>query len=71
MAGAEIMIIYANSAGDNVTLSPRIATGQSQPSYNSAAQMSVLVGSGISNGVMTANILCKTSFGCICQTQDG
>lgn len=71
MAEAEIMVIYANTVGDNVTLSPRIATGQSQPSYNSVAQMSLLAGSGISNGVMTANILCKTSLRCICQIHDG
>jgi len=58
MAGSNFMIIYADGTGSNVTLSPRLASGNVQPTYNSAANMTLLAGSGISNGVMTANILC-------------
>jgi len=58
MAGSNFMIIYADNTGSNVTLSPRLSSGNVQPTYNSAAKMTLLAGSGISNGVMTANILC-------------
>ncbi|MCJ1415252.1 hypothetical protein MMC32_001584 [Xylographa parallela] len=56
MKGANIFIIYANSDGQNITLSPRLGAGNFQPDYNSAAQVSLLEGSGIANGLMTANI---------------
>jgi hypothetical protein len=45
-----------------VTLSPRTASGYSQPSYDGAAQVTLLEGSGVSNGVMTANVRCKSTF---------
>lgn len=59
MAGSHIFIIYTDSAGTNVTLSPRTASGESQPSFDSSAQAVLTEGSGVSNGVMTANIKCK------------
>lgn len=59
MSGSKMFIIYANSAGTNVTLSPRKGSGHSQPSFDSSAQVTLLEGSGISNGVMTANIKCS------------
>ncbi|MCJ1351386.1 MAG: hypothetical protein MMC33_001370 [Icmadophila ericetorum] len=66
MAGANIMIIYADESGTNVTLSPRLGLGQFMPNYNSAAQVTLLAGSGISNGIMTANVRCDS-----CQTWSG
>ncbi|MCJ1438857.1 hypothetical protein MMC27_008247 [Xylographa pallens] len=60
MKGANIFIIYANSDGRNITLSPRLGAGNFQPDYNSAAQVSLLEGSGIANGLMTANIRCAS-----------
>ncbi|MCJ1290354.1 hypothetical protein MMC34_001890 [Xylographa carneopallida] len=62
MKGANMFIIYSNSDGHNITLSPRLGAGNFQPDYNSAAQVSLLEGSGIANGVMTANIRCKTTI---------
>jgi hypothetical protein len=59
MSGANMFIIYASSSGNNVTLSPRTGSGHTEPSVNSGAQVSLLEGSGISGGVMTANIKCK------------
>jgi hypothetical protein len=58
MSGANIFVIYASSSGSNVTLSPRTGSGHVEPKYNSGAQVTLLGGSGISNGVMTANIKC-------------
>ena len=60
MSGSNIFVIYANSAGNNVTLSPRAGKGQFEPEFDSSIQATLLSGSGISNGVMTANVKCKT-----------
>jgi hypothetical protein len=60
MAGANYFIIYTDSTGTNITLSPRLGSGHIMPTYNSAAQMTLLAGSGVSNGIMTANIKCSS-----------
>jgi hypothetical protein len=57
MAGANIFIMYAAS-DTNVTISPCSGKGEFQPLFNSDARVTLLDGSGISNGVMTANIRC-------------
>jgi hypothetical protein len=59
MSGAKMFVIYANAAGTNVTLSPRKGTGHVQPNFDSSSTATLLGGSGISNGVMTANIKCS------------
>ncbi|KAJ6110144.1 hypothetical protein N7486_002379 [Penicillium sp. IBT 16267x] len=60
MQGANIFVVYASSDGNNVTVSPRLGAEHVMPLYNSQAQLSVLNGSGINNGVMTANIRCDS-----------
>lgn len=60
MQGANIFIVYASSNGNNVTVSPRLGVEHVEPLYNSKAHLSVLSGSGISDGVMTANIRCDS-----------
>lgn len=59
MAGANIFVIYA-SGQNNVTLSPRLGTGHVEPKFNPSAQVSLLEGSGIQDGYMTANIRCES-----------
>ena len=59
MAGANIFMVYADATGSNVTLSPRLASGNFQPQYTTGTQAVLLEGSGIAGGVMTANIKCK------------
>jgi hypothetical protein len=59
MKGANIFMIYANAAGTNVTLSPRLGTGNQQPSADTTAEVTLLDGSGISAGMMVANVRCK------------
>ncbi|TVY23976.1 hypothetical protein LHYA1_G008025, partial [Lachnellula hyalina] len=56
MTGANIFMIYANAAGTNVTLSPRNGIGEKPPTTDSTASVTLLDGSGISNGTMTANV---------------
>ena len=58
MSGANIFVVYADSTGSNVTLSPRLGQGNRQPQADNSAQVSLLDGSGIANGKMTANVRC-------------
>ncbi|KAE8361207.1 hypothetical protein BDV27DRAFT_148013 [Aspergillus caelatus] len=60
MQGANIFVAYASHNGNNVTVSPRLGIEHVEPIYNGQAQISVLAGSGISNGIMTANIRCDS-----------
>jgi hypothetical protein len=61
MTGSNIFLIYANAAGTNVTLSPRMGVGERPPSTDSAANLTLLEGSGISNAMMVANVRCEFS----------
>ena len=58
MRNANIFIIYADASGTNVTLSPRLGEGEFEPVFNKDAQVSLLEGSGIADGKMTANVRC-------------
>jgi len=60
MKGANIFMIYANAEGTNVTLSPRLGTGNQQPSADTSAEVTLLDGSGISNSMMVANVRCRS-----------
>lgn len=59
MSGSNIFAVYTSGDGKNVTLSPRLGTGYSMPSFNSEAQVELLEGSGVANGVMVANVKCS------------
>lgn len=61
MGSSNMFLVYTNSDNTNVTLSPRTASGHTTPSFNSAAQVTLLEGSGVKDGVMTANVRCKLS----------
>ena len=58
MAGAQIFVVYTSGNG-NVTISPRLGTGHREPGFNSDAQVTLLEGSGVSNGKMVANVKCR------------
>lgn len=64
MEKSNIFIIYADASGSNVTLSPRLGNGPFEPDYNpdAHAQVSLVEGSGIANGLMTANVRCRCSI---------
>ena len=59
MSGANIFVVYANSAGNNVTLSPRLGTGNFMPSADTAATVTLLDGSMVTSDKMIANVKCK------------
>ena len=58
MRNSNIFIIYADATGSNVTLSPRLGEGEFEPDFNPDAQVSLVEGSAIADGVMTANVRC-------------
>lgn len=58
MRGSNIFVIYADSTGSNVTLSPRLGVGHKEPNSDNFAEVTLLGGSGIANGQMVANIKC-------------
>ena len=58
MSNANMFLMYRSADGQNVTLSPRSTSGHVMPTHNGAADVSLLEGSGISNGRMVANVRC-------------
>lgn len=59
MSGSNMFVMYTSADGSNVTVSPRLGTGHNMPQFNSNTQITLLEGSGVSNGQMTANVRCK------------
>jgi uncharacterized membrane protein len=60
MTGAQIFVLYTDPSGKNVTLSPRLGVGHVMPEFNPSAQVTLLEGSGVVNGRMTANVRCSS-----------
>lgn len=58
MTGANMFVVY--TAGNNVTISPRLGKGEIQPLYNENAAISTMDGTGIHDGVITANFRCDS-----------
>jgi hypothetical protein len=54
-----IFMVYADSTGKNVTVSPRLSYGHTEPSYTSNVTITTQPGTGISNGNMTVNAICS------------
>ncbi|KAL3425725.1 integral membrane protein [Phlyctema vagabunda] len=63
MTGANIFVVYPNAAGTNLTVSHRLGVGEQEPTTSIGrvfeTNVTLLEGSGISNGLMTANIRCS------------
>ncbi|KAJ5753366.1 Alpha/beta hydrolase fold-3 [Penicillium nucicola] len=58
MEGANIFVAY--TSGDKVTVSPRSGIAEVEPLYNKDARIAMLNGSGVHDGVITANIRCDS-----------
>ncbi|KAK4193314.1 hypothetical protein QBC35DRAFT_511231 [Podospora australis] len=68
MSGSNIFVVYQDGNG-NVTVSPRLGTGNTQPQWDqssTAAQLTLLAGSGVEGNTMTANVACAN-----CQSWNG
>lgn len=59
MADANMFVVYADGTGKNVTLSTRLGKAHVQPTVSDHAEVTLLEGSGVHGGVMTANIRCS------------
>ncbi|USW48226.1 Putative DOMON domain, cytochrome b561/ferric reductase transmembrane [Septoria linicola] len=59
MAGSNIFVMYTSADGQNVTVSPRLGTGHVEPQHDTTAEIEVLEGSGVADGMMTANVKCS------------
>ena len=59
MSGANMFVMYTSSNGNNVTISPRRGVGNVQPQHDKSTNLQLLEGSGVSKGVMTANVRCS------------
>jgi hypothetical protein len=59
MAGSNMFVMYTSASGQNVTVSPRLGKNHDQPLYDTTAAFTLLAGSGVDNGTMTANIQCS------------
>jgi hypothetical protein len=59
MADTLMFILYADSTGKNITLSPRQTSGNVEPTYTKDIEVHVLAESGIFNGIIKANAMCK------------
>jgi hypothetical protein len=58
MSGSNMFVVYTSGDGNNVTLSPRTASGYTTPNFNGDAQVTLLEGSGVVDGNMVANVRC-------------
>jgi len=59
MSGSNMFVVYTSADGNNVTLSPRSTSNYNMPTLNSNTKVELLEGSGVSNGIMTANVKCE------------
>jgi len=59
MKDSMIFMMYADSTGTKVTLSPRIGNGNYEPAYTKEFVVEMMPGSGIANNIMTANVRCQ------------
>ncbi|KAI0842533.1 putative iron reductase domain protein [Hypoxylon sp. FL0890] len=59
MAGALMLIMYPSKSNNNVTMSPRLATGHREPVYAPEIKVEALAGTGLANGTYTFNGRCS------------
>lgn len=58
MKGSSMFVVYQNG-DNNITLSTRKGQGHVMPRYSARSDVTLLEGSGIVNGSMVANVLCR------------
>lgn len=55
-----MFIFYPSSNGNNVTISPRISTTHSEPTFTPSIRLEILPGTTINDSMFTANFICKS-----------
>ncbi|KAI1142489.1 putative iron reductase domain protein [Hypoxylon sp. FL0543] len=58
MAGALMLVAYPSKSGKNATLSPRLATGHTEPVFAPEIQIEALAGTGLDNDTYVFNGRC-------------
>lgn len=58
MANSLIFMAYADASGKNVTLSPRLSYGNTEPTYTSSVTVEVLPGSIVTDSLIKVNAKC-------------
>ncbi|EOA84535.1 uncharacterized protein SETTUDRAFT_20077 [Exserohilum turcica Et28A] len=59
MAGSLMFIMYNNKDGSNVTISPRIGSAASEPTFNSSIDLTVLPGTWVNDSMLMLNARCS------------
>ncbi|EAW13436.1 cytochrome and DOMON domain-containing protein [Aspergillus clavatus NRRL 1] len=59
MKNSLMVVLYSDASGKNVTVSPRLCTGEREPVYAPSLAVDLLSGTGIANGLMTVNGRCS------------
>ncbi|QKX59257.1 uncharacterized protein TRUGW13939_06389 [Talaromyces rugulosus] len=59
MKDSLMLLVYLDSAGSNVTLSPRLCTGETEPVFSSSLDVEILSRTGVVNNTMTVNGRCS------------
>jgi hypothetical protein len=54
-----MLMVYTDSTGKNVTVSPRLSDGHTEPSYTKDVTIQVQPGTGIANDNMIVNAICS------------
>lgn len=57
MSGSNMFVVYPDGSG-NVTVSTRLGTGHSAPAPHDDTRFELLAGSGVEEGILTANVAC-------------
>ncbi len=60
MKHSSMFVMYLTEDGKNVTISPRLGEGHVMPVYDNQTGLTVLSGSGVANGMITANVRCAS-----------
>ncbi|KAF2438375.1 iron reductase domain protein [Karstenula rhodostoma CBS 690.94] len=60
MENSLMLVMYANAKGDNITISPRLSTGHSEPSFAPSINLDILNGTGIHDDMYVLRAVCHS-----------
>ncbi|CAI6341124.1 unnamed protein product [Periconia digitata] len=60
MKNALMLIVYPNSNGNNVTVSPRVSTDNTEPTFSSDVKLDILPGTGITDEMFVLKARCRS-----------
>ncbi|KAJ4290283.1 hypothetical protein N0V90_010499 [Kalmusia sp. IMI 367209] len=60
MKNSLMLVLYPNANGDNFTVSPRLSTGNTEPSFAPSIRLDILNGTGIEDEMFVLKAICRT-----------